>query len=77
MLHLSGKDQGKLKAKIVADGDKIHTPGGFARGCCEQLCTPWIHHGEMTMLTSNVDTMRACSRMFRLLTVFLGIVASG
>ena len=44
-VHLSGKDQGNLKAKIVTDGNKIHTRW-FARACCEQLCTPWIHHGR-------------------------------
>ena len=29
MLHLSGKDLGKLKAGIAADGNKSHTPGGL------------------------------------------------
>ena len=36
MLHLSGKDQGKLKAKIAADRNEIHTPGGLHG----------IHHGR-------------------------------
>ena len=29
MLHLSGKDQGKLKAKTAADGNEIHALGGL------------------------------------------------
>ena len=37
MLHISGKEQGKLRAGIVVDGNKIHTPG--------QLRAPRIHNG--------------------------------
>ena len=53
MLHLSGQDQGKLKAKVVADGNEIHTPGGLH----VRVVNSYVHLGS-TMGDDNVDVER-------------------
>ena len=50
MLHLSGKNQGKVKAKIIADGNKIHTPGGLH----VRVVISYVHLGS-TMGDDNAD----------------------
>ena len=50
MLHFFGKNQGKVKAKIVADGNKIHTPGGLH----VRVVNSYVHLGS-TMGDDNAD----------------------
>ena len=73
---LSGKDQGKLKAQIVADGNKIHTPGGLH----VRVVNSYVHLGS-TMGDDNADVERghnACMQSYAPIAhSFLGIVASG
>ena len=62
MLHLSGKDQGKLKAKTAADGNEIHTPGGLY----VRVVNSYVHLGS-TMGDDNADVERrhnACMQSY-------------
>ena len=68
MLHLSGKDHGKLRAKIVADGNKIHTPGGLH----VRVVNSYVHLGS-TMGDDNADVERRHNACMQ----FWGLVASG
>ena len=62
MLHLSGKHLGKFKAKIVADGHEIHTPGGLH----VRVVNSYVHLGS-TMGDDNADVERrhnACMQLY-------------
>ena len=63
MLQLSGKDLGKLKAKVAADGHRIHTPGGRQ----VRVVDSNVHLGS-TMVDDNADVERrhnACNAVMR------------
>ena len=62
MLHLSGKDQGILKARIAADGHRVHTPGGRQ----VRVLDNYVHLGS-TMGDDNADVERrhnACMQSY-------------